>query len=184
MFRLFLTECSHRDSIVLTMDELTTTLQPLPDRMLCLSLLKTNVPCETPLDGLRTTCRRKYCVAFRNSRPSYQAHHEQYKELIKASLFADAKAHREQCIVSYMSDAHIAYLERRVALQASIYQEHVVQQIRERKAEDELKQSEALIGNLQGMSLGELQATQFTLEYGAGADVGEDLADAYPDDEL
>jgi hypothetical protein len=180
LFRLFLTDCSHRDllrdSIILTMDA-------HPPSMICLSLLRTSVPCETPLDGRRTTCRRKHCIAFRNSKPSYQAHHEVYKELIAGKLFDDAIAHRVRCLQIYVSDAHIAVLKRRVANQASIYKEQLLQQISERQVQEELNQAEGLVSNLQGMSLVELEATQFTLEYGAGADVGEDLADAYPDED-
>jgi hypothetical protein len=158
------------------------TLPPMSPSMLCLSFLRTSLPCPTTLDGLRTTCRRKFCVAFKNSKSTYRAHHEAYKELIAGRLYDDAVVHRQQCMDIYISDAHIAHLERRLAQQASIYQEQLQQRIREQKAQEDLDQATSLVGNLQGMNLHELQATQFTLQYGAGADVGEDLLD--PDDEL
>jgi hypothetical protein len=115
--------------------------------MLCLAL-KNGEPCTTRLDGLRTTCRAKPCIAFKTSKATYTAHHEVYKDLISHKFYDEANAHRTRCLGIYRSDVRIAYLERTTANMRGIFLEHREQQGRERKAEEDLEQTRRLLGTI------------------------------------
>jgi hypothetical protein len=137
--------------------------------MLCLAL-KNGEPCITQLDGLRTTCRAKRCIALKTLKPSYIAHHEVYRDLIKEKFWIEADVHRNRCLDIYRSDARIAYLGRIRTNMHAIYLEQREQQDRERKAEEDLEQTRLLLGTLDDS----------TMDYANGPQLDEE----YPEDDL